>query len=353
MVRTVARAVTVGSAVWVLFAAAPPAAEGQRQHRVRPGHSLARIARHYRVDVFDLAAHNRMKTSDPLRPGHVLRVPPRGVVYVRPGWTLSKVAKKHGVSVVALRRANRLKKGSGLRAYQKLVLPGYRATRRKARKRDYGEPDEPGVVQLVTRAEQAKVRLRDAEGNVPREALEALGRLMMRGEQGEEDRIRMPEPRLALLLAAISDHFGGREIRIVSGWRRPGGRTSRRSRHVHGAATDIQVEGVAKLAVWNYCRTLTKTGCGFYPRSVFVHVDVRDREAQWVDWSRPGQRPRYGTLRGIYGRHVPKHRRRKVGRKISRPDEIPQEVTVVDEPVLPAGATDQAVVAMAEGDPSS
>ncbi|MFW6198029.1 MAG: LysM peptidoglycan-binding domain-containing protein [Myxococcota bacterium] len=355
MVGSIAKAATTALAVWMLVAFLPEAAAAQRHHKVRSGHSMSRIARHYNVDLFDLAAHNKMRPNDTLRPGKVLTIPPRGVVYVRPGWNLHKIAKRHGVSVRALKRANRLTKSRGLRAYQRLVLPGYRAAKRRAKrkKKTYDDPEDPGVVKLITRHESASIRLRDAEGNVPREGLEALGRLMTRGEQDEVDGEHVPKARLALLLAAISDHFGGSEIRIVSGWREAGGYTSRRSRHVHGAATDIQVDGASKRAVWNYCRTLKKTGCGFYPRSAFVHVDVRDHNAQWVDWSRPGQRPRYGTLRGIYGKWVPKHKRRRVGRKISNPEDVPLEVSVVDDPVLPEGARQADIVALADGDPSS
>jgi uncharacterized protein YcbK (DUF882 family) len=333
MDRPVARSATwlcVACSVWLLTAATGHA---QRQHTVRAGHSMARIAKHYGVAVYDLAAHNRMRPNDTIQPGQVLTIPPRGVIYVQPGWSLHKAARTHKVSVQALARANRMKPSSPLRAGQRLVLPGHQATAR-AKKRDFGKPDAMGRVKLRTRDDHAEVLLRDAEGNVPREGLQALGRLMHRGELDDDTPVKLPEPRLALLIAALSDHFGGREIHIVSGYRKAGGRTGRGSRHVHRAAVDIQVKGVSKRAVWDYCRSLRQTGCGFYPRSVFVHVDVRDHEAQWVDWSRPGQRSRYGTLRGIYGRNVPKHQRRPVTRKVSRPDEVPLEAAVVDEPVL-------------------
>ena len=58
---------------------------------------------------------------------------------------------------------------------------------------------------------------------------------------------------------------------------------------------DFRVQGVSNRAVRDYCRTFVATGCGYYPRSVFVHMDTRDESAQWVDWSRPGERPRYGS----------------------------------------------------------
>jgi hypothetical protein len=30
-------------------------------------------------------------------------------------------------------------------------------------------------------------------------------------------------------------------------------------------------------------------GVGYYPRSHFVHLDVRTRDARWTDWSLPGE----------------------------------------------------------------
>jgi hypothetical protein len=271
------------------------------------------------------------------------------------------------------------------------VLPGYRAAARTARNRDWGEPDEPGTVTLRTRHQRVRLKLRDREGRVPRVSLEALGDLMRRSdvelentddpnatepelasaddapmaqaaggaapeedsgpseealaadetEPGDDGRgasdplpaadpDALPNPRLALLLAALSDHFGGREIYLVSGFRKVGGYTQETSRHVHGRATDIRVRGVPKRALWDYCRSLRDTGCGFYPRSVFVHVDARDKGAQWVDWSRPGQRPWYGTLRRPYPRRLPRHKWPRIGRRVTRPDEVPLEVEVTE-----------------------
>jgi hypothetical protein len=153
----------------------------------------------------------------------------------------------------------------------------------------------------------------------------------------DEDPPELPHPRLPALLAAISDHFGGREIHIVSGRRRAEGYTRESSRHVSGRATDIRVRGVPRREVWDFCRSLGHTGCGYYPRSTFTHVDVRDRSGQWVDWSRPGRRPRYGSLRGPYRRRIRRGRRRgrwtrgrpeteRVTRRVTRPDAVPLEV---------------------------
>jgi len=43
-------------------------------------------------------------------------------------------------------------------------------------------------------------------------------------------------------------------------------------------------------------KTLDDTGCGYYPNSSFVHMDVRDPETghvAWIDASGPGETPRY------------------------------------------------------------
>lgn len=301
-------------------------------HTVRRGQTMAAIARRYRVSTWDLAAANRMRPGDMIRPGQRLEVPSRGVVYVRPGQTLSHIARANDCSVEALARANRMRTTSRLRVGQELRLPGF-FTVREATPQDWGDPEHPGVVKLRSREEDLEVRLVDELGRVPREGLERLGEVMQRADD-EREHTRIPEPRLAMLLAAISDHFGGRQITVVSGFREVGGYTRETSRHVHGRAVDIRVEDVPRRELWDYCRSLSRTGCGLYPRSTFVHVDVRGRAGQWVDWSGPGQRPRYGTLRGPYNRRQRRSPHRpRVGRHITRPHEVPLQVKLVGEPL--------------------
>lgn len=303
-----------------------------RQHQVRPGQSMSRIARRYHVDVWDLALANRMRPSDTLRPGMVLDVPSRHVTYVRPGQTLSHIARDHDCTVSELRRLNRLR-GAGLRAGRRLVLPGYEPPEPPT-PRDWGAPDEPGVVTILRRDETVEVRLLNDEREVTREGLEQLAELMRRHEGDEAE---LPHPRLAFLLAAISDHFGGREMTLVSGRRPAAGYTRESSRHVVGRATDIRLRGVPRRELWDFCRTLSDTGCGYYPRSTFVHVDVRARAAQWVDWSRPGRSPRYGNLSRSWPRFCRNRRRRehrlcrREGRHVSAPDEVPTEPVLTAE----------------------
>ena len=98
--------------------------------------------------------------------------------------------------------------------------------------------------------------------------------------------------RLLRLLADVSDTFGGRTIKVVSGYRL--GNTSATSRHRHGRAIDFVVLGVPNTALRDYLKTLRNVGVGYYPNSSFVHLDTRKQWTYWIDYSGPGQRPRYG-----------------------------------------------------------
>lgn len=305
-------------AVAVLLPASTVFAE--RHHTVRSGQTLAAIARRYRVSVQDLRAANQLRSAR-LRPGQSLKIPDAHTTYVRRGETLSHIAHRMHVSVSELRRANRLRRNARIRPGQRLVMPGY--TPAEQMNRDYGNPDHPGRVTLLRRDERREVQLVDSEGRVLEEGLRVLSELLQRSE--DDTRAVDANPRLAVLLARISDHFGGRPIRIVSGFRPSGGRTRESSRHTKGRATDIRVHGVPHRVVWEYCRRIDHAGCGYYPRSTFVHVDARRLRTQWVDWSRPGRRARYGTLNG------PANRRRR--RHMARPradQDLELEVRIVD-----------------------
>jgi len=111
--------------------------------------------------------------------------------------------------------------------------------------------------------------------------------------------IKRVDPRLIERLQAVVDKFGknGSErvpvkLSVISGYRP----TSTGSMHATGRAIDFRIEGVKNDDVVSFCKTLGDTGCGFYPNSSFVHLDVRDAGAghvSWIDASGPGETPRY------------------------------------------------------------
>lgn len=108
--------------------------------------------------------------------------------------------------------------------------------------------------------------------------------------------VRRVDVRLVGRIQAIADHFGKpgspAKLFVISGYRP----TSVGSMHASGRAIDFRVEGVKNEDVVTFCKTLEDTGCGYYPNSSFVHVDVRDPGAghvTWIDASGPGETPRY------------------------------------------------------------
>lgn len=113
--------------------------------------------------------------------------------------------------------------------------------------------------------------------------------------------VRLVQPRLLWALQRISDAFPWRTIYVYSGYR-PGavvkGAKSggHHSMHSEARAMDISVMGVPNASLFAFCRTLDDVGCGFYPNSKFVHVDVRrpgTGHAFWIDASGPGEPSRY------------------------------------------------------------
>lgn len=264
-------------------------AHAQRKHTVQSGQTLGAIAKRYRVSVTNLAAANRLKKTSNLRVGQVLRIPPKGVVYVYPGQTLTGIAQLNKVSVKALAKANRIGPNATLRVGQRLELPGYSATAKATKARN---TILNGIVTLERPASQEtlRVRLFDRAGKVDPKARARLARFL---RDRESDRQKRPHLRLMRVLAYLADHFNGRTIIVVSAFRSENDGANGTSRHAAGEAVDVRVEGVPNEALRDYCLTLRRVGVGYYPRSSFVHVDIRDREVYWVDWSRPGEPPLY------------------------------------------------------------
>jgi hypothetical protein len=104
--------------------------------------------------------------------------------------------------------------------------------------------------------------------------------------------VRMIDKGLLVRLDAIARHFQGRPLSLVSGYRPQ----SRGSLHRSGHALDVRVAGVSNEQLVEFCKTLPDTGCGYYPNSSFVHVDVRPPRTghvEWIDTSGPGEAPHY------------------------------------------------------------
>ncbi|MFT3922370.1 MAG: LysM peptidoglycan-binding domain-containing protein [Myxococcales bacterium] len=269
-----------------------------RSHTVAAGQSLAAIARKYDVTVWSLAAANAITPETPVRTGQVLNVPDKGVVYVNAGQTLWSVARRHECTVEALASANGLTTASNLRPGMRLVLPGHKPSPggvkepREAGGRSWGTPKKRGHVTLYRVATQQNLALTlvDKRGRVTPNATQQLSRFL---RPRNSKKTKKPQARLLALLAQVSDHFGGRKIHVISGYRMAGGRTNEESRHVAAAAIDMRVEGVPNRILRDYLRHFDDVGVGYYPNSTFIHFDVRSKNAYWVDLSSPGQKAAY------------------------------------------------------------
>ena len=141
--------------------------------------------------------------------------------------------------------------------------------------------------------EQISVMVRPGNAAKPALAVQALAK----SKTSElAPGIRRVDPRLVERLQSMVDHFAragaASKVFVVSGYRP----MSAGSFHATGRALDFRIDGVKNEELVAYCKTLEDTGCGYYPNSSFVHVDVRDGgtgHVSWIDASGPGQSPKY------------------------------------------------------------
>jgi len=134
--------------------------------------------------------------------------------------------------------------------------------------------------------ESATILYRKENGRYSREALSELSHLLRCRLTGEAHEIPVE---LVELVDTIQDHFGGKEIQVISAYRSPtlneslvnaGRKVAKNSLHMQGMAMDIRIPEVSTSDLRNYALSLKRGGVGFYPGNGFVHVDI-GRVRQW------------------------------------------------------------------------
>lgn len=258
----------------VLAYSGPAAAD--IEHVVSKGHTLQAIANRYHVTVRSIMEKNNLRSAKRLQLGQVLVIPGVGGNGKKKDTTGASGSTSHA-------SASNAKQGDAKAQPKSDTKPG--ASKYAARAKD------PGVVRGHRLATNEEFVLHVGRGRrIPAGTL-AKAKNMFRSATNQTHAV---DARLLALLGVVSDHFGSRPIEVISGFR-PFKTTqyTKDSRHNHGKAVDFRVVGVPNTAVRDFCRTLHNTGCGFYPNSVFVHMDVRDKSEYWVDYSRPGEKPKY------------------------------------------------------------
>ncbi|HEY4104076.1 MAG TPA: LysM peptidoglycan-binding domain-containing protein [Polyangiaceae bacterium] len=324
-------------------AAARESGEPQRFHVVYAGQRLSSIAKRYKVSVEAIRYANGFGKSERLKVGEKLVIPglddpdgskaralypPAHPTDIEPasthkddrdddsdrdndsddaprthkvyaGQRLESIAKRYKVSIDALCSANGIKRNVKLRAGQVLTIPrpgdhvGAKTDDDLDDKRAHKLPragTRKGYIDLFTYSTHFRGYAVDKKGKVVPSAESEITKLFGAGGPHPET-----DPRLIRLLARVSDHFGSRPIRIVSGFRTRS--FFEDSRHKLSRAVDFSIPGVENGAVRDYLRTLSDVGVGYYPNSSFVHLDVRDTSTYWVDYAGPGEAPRNSNKR--------------------------------------------------------
>ncbi len=262
------------------------AARADVTHVVQRGHTIEAIAHRYHVSEKAIIEANHLKDTRHLRVGEVLVIP--GVEGKGHKGTDDEAARKSAAGAAGDRPHAGHDHGverTHLAATAALEDP----PERREDWRRHHDGDSETVVHAVRLGEDFRIRVRDTRGHIPGTALHAFERLMRQGNATHP-----PDPRLVALVAIVSNHFGGKPVEVVSGYRAytPTQYTPH-SNHNYGKAIDFRIRGVRNEAVSDFCRTLRSAGCGYYPNSGFVHLDVRETKAYWVDSSRPGEPPKY------------------------------------------------------------
>ncbi len=235
------------------------------QHVVARGHTIEAIAHRYHVTVKAIVDANHLKDTRHLKIGETLIIP--GVTAPKPGATRGGGAA--GVATAGARGTGR---------------PVSYAMRAKT----------PGVVHAsrVANNEDFVIRVSSRRGHVAPTALKSFERLM----RSTSGLTHPPDARLIALVGQVANHFGSRKLEVISGFRpyTPTQYTAH-SNHNIARALDFRVVGVPNEVLRDYCKTFKNVGVGYYPNSTFVHLDVRDTSATWIDYSKPGEPPRYNT----------------------------------------------------------
>lgn len=275
---------------------APLAALGK--YEVENGDSLGAIAIAHGIRLQDLVEANEIDDPDKINAGTELIIPgdPKNGVLTRRGVrlkvprgiTLSRIAELYGVSVRQIVRANRIADPDRLRAGQKLLIPGAeKVVELIPPPPCYKDPVE--IWRLHTQ-ETHEIPLCYCDGRPNEKTLDVLSNM--------SGPVRKPvpfqlHPRLLQLLQKVADKYPGKRIEIISGQRtrkNPG----HESYHNKGQALDFRVAGVSNRELSRFVRRLRNVGVGYYPNSVFIHMDTRDYNAYWIDYSRPGEKAIYG-----------------------------------------------------------
>ena len=276
----------------------PKSGGSPAEHIIQQGETLGEIALAHGIALQDLMDANHLENADkifygqklilPVDPKHGVLTKNGVLVPVPKGFTLSRIAGAYDVPLQAIIRANKLTNPDVLRDGTKILIPGAK------RVVELVPPPpcfkDPITFYRVRTDETLKISLLFCNGKVNTVAMKKLSDFTDPPTQPLDIDLH---PRLARLLQRITEHYPGRRIEVISG-QRARKQKGHESYHNKGQALDFRVQGVPNYQLSQFIRNFEEVGVGYYPNSVFVHMDTRERHAYWIDYSAPREKAIYG-----------------------------------------------------------
>lgn len=164
---------------------------------------------------------------------------------------------------------------------------GHNALKSTLRTEPLAKPSGAVSVHVDNLNEDVTVNIYKADGTFDDASLAKLDDAFRCVRTGE---VRAVRAELYEQLSRFYDHFEGKQIHLVSGFRFA---ERNSSRHYHASAMDIRIPGISIREMYNFAETLDAggMGVGIYPTSGFIHVDFRapgEPSYRWTDTSGPG-----------------------------------------------------------------
>jgi uncharacterized protein YcbK (DUF882 family) len=172
------------------------------------------------------------------------------------------------------------------------VFQGHNAATSALRTDPLDKPSGNVWLRAENLGEEFQGNIYNEDGSFNDESLARLDNLWRDTKGGE---VRAVRAELYEHLSRICDHYEGKPVQLVSGFRF---HERDSSRHYHASAMDIHIKDVSIKDLYEFAQTLDvgkdeggALGIGIYPTSQFIHVDFRapgEPSYRWTDWSGHG-----------------------------------------------------------------
>jgi uncharacterized protein YcbK (DUF882 family) len=164
------------------------------------------------------------------------------------------------------------------------AFSGHNAAKSALRTEPLEKPSGHIMLRAENLGEEVDVNIYKPDGSFDEASLAKLDDMFRCVRTGE---VRAVRRELYEQLSRINDHFEGKQIYLVSGFRFA---ERNSSRHYHASAMDIRIPGVSINEMYKYAESLDAggMGLGIYPTSQFIHVDFRapgEPSFRWTDYS--------------------------------------------------------------------